>query len=281
MRTAFIGLGRMGGSMADHALRAGHSVAAFDVRSEALEPRVALGARRATSPRDAACGAELACITVLDDAQLEEVMLGPDGILASEPAPAVIAVHSTVRVDTIRRLASEASALESALLDAGISGGVQGAERGDLYLMVGGPADALERARPVLASYAREIAHLGASGTGMAAKLARNLIGHTALVAAHEGVAIAEGAGVDLAVFQEIFTETETAEMLLMPFKFGSTRTRGDHEIPGFGPARAFAEIAVKDLGQALELARELGIRAPTATAARGNASAAYLLDDD
>ena len=167
-RVAVIGLGRMGGPIADHVIAAGHDVTVFDVSPEAMAPRLEAGARACSSPAEAADGARFVDIIVFDDAQTVEVVDGPDGVLRSLEPGATICVHTTVTLDTIHDLASRAEAGGVTLLDAGISGGEEGAKSGTLLTMVGGAADAVDAARPVLEAFSKEVIHPGPLGAGMA-----------------------------------------------------------------------------------------------------------------
>jgi 3-hydroxyisobutyrate dehydrogenase-like beta-hydroxyacid dehydrogenase len=145
-----IGLGRMGGPMADCAIRAGHDVRVFDVSDDAVAARVAAGARACRSVAEACEGTRVVSVVVFDDAQVLEVVAGDRGVFGAVEPGAVVVVHTTVRIDTIETLADAAADRGVRLLDAGISGGETGATAGTLVVMVGGDAGALETARPVL-----------------------------------------------------------------------------------------------------------------------------------
>ncbi len=181
-----MGLGHMGAPMARNALQAGHELSVFDVRDDAMTELAALGARACRSPADAATDAHVVCVTVLDGPQVDAVTTGPDGVFAGAAPDTVVAVHSTVHPATVDAVAGRAPAGVE-VLDAPISGGVKGARAGTLCVMVGGPAAAFERARPVFDAVGDLVVHLGARGAGLAAKLARNLVGYVSLLAAHEG----------------------------------------------------------------------------------------------
>src|SRR6186997_2931884 len=143
MRAAFVGIGNMGGPMAANALAAGHEVAVFDVSPERVAALVELGARAASSPADAARGAEVVDLVVLDAPQVEAATSGADGVLAGVEPGAVVAVHSTVHPSTIHALAAAAPDGVD-VVDAPISGGVPGATNATLCVMVGGDEAAFE-----------------------------------------------------------------------------------------------------------------------------------------
>src|ERR1019366_8493412 len=173
MRVAWIGLGNMGLPMAANVLGAGHELAVFDVRADAVAELAGPGVRTATSAADAARDAEVVDVVVLDGPQVEAATTGPDGVFAGAAPGAVIAVHSTVLPSTVDAVATAAPAGVT-VLDAPVSGGVRGARAGTLCVMVGGPRDAFDQARPVLDAVGDLVLHLGDRGAGLAAKLARN-----------------------------------------------------------------------------------------------------------
>lgn len=255
---AMIGLGRMGGPMADCVAHAGHDLRVFDVSADAVAARVAHGAVAAASPADAARDADVVGIVVFDDAQVLEVALGPDGVLAALRPGAVLAVHTTVTLDTIRALAAEASARDIDVLDAGISGGEPGAQAGTLLTMVGGEAAAVARATPVMQAFSKEVLHAGALGAGMALKLARNATGYALMAAVHEAMVLATRAGVDLTMLRHTIEETGVLPQALAPFVLGGPEPLGPDEHERRVAMEHLARLADKDLDHALALGREV-----------------------
>jgi 3-hydroxyisobutyrate dehydrogenase len=207
LTVAMIGLGAMGGPMTDHVIDAGFRVRAFDLAPDALAARVERGATACASPADAATGADVVGIVVFDDAQVREVLEGDDGVLAALAPDAVIALHSTVLVATVREFAAAAGARGARLVDAGITGGEVGSKAGTLVTMVGGDTDAVDRVRPVLATFSKDVLHVGPLGTGMALKLSRNLIGYVTMAAVYEGMVLAHHAGVDVQLLAGLLRE--------------------------------------------------------------------------
>jgi 3-hydroxyisobutyrate dehydrogenase len=261
---AVIGLGRMGGSIADRIISAGHDVRVYDVSTEAMAPRVAAGATAATSPADAAHGAQFVSIIVFDDAQAVEVVAGPDGVLTTLAADAVVSIHTTVSLDTIHDLAASAEAQGVFVLDAGISGGEDGAAAGTLLTMVGGPADAVDRARPVLLAFSKEVLHPGPLGAGMALKLARNAAGYMMMAAVHEAMELAAASGVDLALLQHTVAETGVLQQALAPFALGGPEPMDATAPEGLRTVLEHTNrLAEKDLEQALDLATRTGAAVP------------------
>ncbi|MBU3700641.1 MAG: NAD(P)-dependent oxidoreductase [Acidimicrobiia bacterium] len=279
MRVAVIGLGRMGGPIADHIIRAGHDVRVFDVDPARCEPRVALGAVACTSPGDAARGVEMISIIVFDDEQLFEVLLADDGIINTVDEGVVIAVHTTTTIETLRDVAIAASVRNADVLDAGISGGEVGATSGTLLLLVGGHEETVERARPVLDTFSKEVVHAGPRGTGMALKLARNAIGYGWMTVVADATAMAVAAGVDPALVRHAVAETGVLDQALVPLGLG-----GPGPWAADDPARSIfehvADLADKDLHHAQALAAELDTTVPMLDATRRTFRRAVRLDD-
>lgn len=279
MRVAVIGLGRMGGPIADHIIRAGHEVRVHDVDPVKCEPRVALGAVACTSAADAARDAEMVSIIVFDDDQLLEVLMGDDSILQTISTGAVIAVHTTATLTSITEVAIAASVRDCVVIDAGISGGEAGATSGTLLLLVGGPEEAVDRARPVLDTFAKEVVHAGPRGTGMALKLARNAIGYGWMTVVADATAMAVAAGVDPALVRHAVAETGVVDQALVPLGLGGPGPWATDD-----PARPIfehvADLADKDLHHAQALAAELDTTVPMLDATRRTFRRAVRLDD-
>jgi 3-hydroxyisobutyrate dehydrogenase-like beta-hydroxyacid dehydrogenase len=205
---AVIGLGAIGGMIARRLAERGVPLVVFDERADAGDDVVAAHARRATSCADAAVDADVVIVAVVDDAQVLDVLSATDGVLATAQPGTLVVIHSTVRLQTVLDVATMAAPHDVRLLDAGVST-LGPHERGMLALFVGGdPAD-VDAARPVLEHYADPLDHLGPLGSGMTAKLVRNLLGYTLMAAAYEAAALAEHVGVDLDKFRHVLTESD------------------------------------------------------------------------
>jgi 3-hydroxyisobutyrate dehydrogenase-like beta-hydroxyacid dehydrogenase len=175
-KVAFIGLGVMGSPMAGHLARAGHAVTVYNRTRAKADAWVAKhGGRRADSPAQAAAGAELVFSCVGDDPDLRAVTLGPEGSFQSTAQGAVHVDHTTSSAGIARELAAEAAQRGFAFLDAPVSGGQSGAENGALTVMVGGDAAAFERARPVMAHFARAVTLMGPAGAGQLTKMVNQI----------------------------------------------------------------------------------------------------------
>jgi 3-hydroxyisobutyrate dehydrogenase-like beta-hydroxyacid dehydrogenase len=271
VRVGFLGLGQMGGSMCDHVLSAGHTVAVHDPSEPAVAPRAASGARVATSPADAASDAEVVCVVVRDDAESRIAIADAGtGVVAGASPGAVVLLHSTVAPATVRELAGVCAAAGLRFVDAGISGGAPGAAAGTLYLMCGGDPAAIDAARPVLDCYADHVVRFGDLGAGMAAKLARNLAFYSAWTALHEAQLLAEAAGLDLAAFHHLCATTDVPAVI--DYVLG--RSSAGLLDPAAEPDRAAAArhtigLGWKDLAGALALAHELDVDIPVAAVVR------------
>ncbi len=196
-------------------------------------------------------------IAVLDGPQVEAVTVGADGVLAGVSSGAVVAVHSTVHPQTVATVAARAPG-GVAVLDAPISGGVKGARAGTLCVMVGGPPDAFERARPVLDAVGDLVLRVGSLGAGLAAKLARNLIGYVSMLGAQEGRALADAAGIDPATFAAILDHTGA----LSPMMRDLLSSPGGDPVysANLGP---LIDLAAKDLRVTLALGDDLDVELP------------------
>jgi 3-hydroxyisobutyrate dehydrogenase-like beta-hydroxyacid dehydrogenase len=174
MKVGWIGLGQMGGPMAEMVLKGGHQVVGHSRGRRPLDRLTALGARLTPSLTEAVAGAEVVCVSLFDDAQTREALLG-GGVLAAMAPGSVLALHSTGVPAMVEDLAAAAPPGVS-VLDATFSGTPADAAVGEVRLFVGGDADALERARPVLSTYCSPILHLGEVGAARRLKLINNLL---------------------------------------------------------------------------------------------------------
>jgi 3-hydroxyisobutyrate dehydrogenase-like beta-hydroxyacid dehydrogenase len=197
LRVGFIGLGSQGGPMARRIVDAGIRTTLWARRPETLDPYRDSAAESAASPAELASRVDLACVCVVDDAGVEQVVTGADGLLAGMAPGGVIAIHSTVHPETCQRLAEQAASQGITLIDAPVSGGGPSAEAGRLLVMVGGDAETLERVRPVFATYGNPVVHLGPVGAGQRAKLINNLMLTANLGVLESAYVLARSLGVD------------------------------------------------------------------------------------
>lgn len=265
-----IGLGRMGGPIADRLIAAGHRVSVCDVEQAALEPRIAAGAIAADTPAEAAREARLVSVVVFDDDQARAVVSGPSGVLSTLQAGAVVCVHTTITLPTIEELANNGLSRGVAVIDSGISGGEDGARSGTLVTMVGGPDEVIERARPVLLAYCKEVIHAGPLGAGMALKLARNATGYVMMAAVHEAMELCRSSGIDKELLLHTITETGVLSQALSPFDLGGPESLADDAPPEQrAPMEHLNRLATKDLAHAMALSERYGIDTPLVAEAR------------
>jgi 3-hydroxyisobutyrate dehydrogenase-like beta-hydroxyacid dehydrogenase len=198
-KIAFIGLGVMGFPMAGHLAQAGHDVAVFNRTRAKAESWVAKhGGRAAATPAQAAAGAGIVFSCVGDDPDLRAVTLGPEGTFAGMAKGAIHVDHTTASAQVARELAAEAANRGLAFLDAPVSGGQSGAENGQLTVMVGGDAQAFDRAKPVIAHFARAVTLIGASGAGQLAKMVNQICVIGVVQGLAEGIDFGLRAGLDM-----------------------------------------------------------------------------------
>jgi 3-hydroxyisobutyrate dehydrogenase len=197
MTIGFIGLGRMGAPMAARIAAAGHRVIGYDILPSKREAAIA-GVSHGTSPADVAANADIIVTSLPGRAEVTEVVKGGNGLFTSLRPSTILVETSTISPDLGRVLAGEFAARGAFYLDAPISGGAHGARDGTLVAMVGGPADALARARPVIACFAKEIFHLGPAGTGSTMKLVIQSIFLSQMAGFLEAVSMGERSGISL-----------------------------------------------------------------------------------
>jgi 3-hydroxyisobutyrate dehydrogenase-like beta-hydroxyacid dehydrogenase len=264
--TGVVGLGEIGGGIAGNLMKAGVSLAVCDIRPEATEP-YRQGARVAASPRDLAAGCAVVFVAVLNDAQVRTVLGGDDGVFAGAAAGTTVVVVSTITTDTVREMREAGAAHGVTVVDCGVSGGTQGAADGQLVCMVGGTEEEVDRIRPVLDVFSRLVLHMGPPGTGLSAKLARNVVQYGSWLAAQEAQELAEAAGVDLLKLGEAIRESDqviggAARLILRPTAEPWPEST-DAGLLAF--LREKAAMAHKDLDAARALGAELGVAMPVA----------------
>ncbi|MCC6775350.1 MAG: 3-hydroxyisobutyrate dehydrogenase [Hyphomicrobiales bacterium] len=196
-RIGFIGLGNMGLPMAQNLIKSGHAVQGFDLSADASARLRESGGVAAASVTAACDGAEFVLTMLPAGAHVREVYLGDGGVLASAAAGALLIDSSTIDVETARVVATAAAGRGLAMVDAPVSGGVGGAQAASLTFMVGGPAEAFERARPLLERMGRTIVHAGDAGNGQAAKICNNMILGASMMVVCEAFLLAEKLGLD------------------------------------------------------------------------------------
>lgn len=198
-RVAVIGTGAMGSAMARRLMRSGFATTVYDIRKEAMEPLVLMGAKGARKVADCT-DAHAILIVVANDSQVEEVVAGPGSILNTlhQDTPPVLAVMSTVSPETVRRLGELCRARGVQIIDAPVSGGHVAAENGNLSVMVGGAKETFDRLRPLLSAVGQRLYYVGELGAGEIIKLSNNMIGVTNMFLTIEALAMGVRNGVPL-----------------------------------------------------------------------------------
>lgn len=254
-RAGFIGLGSQGGPMARRIAERGTPLTIWARRPESVAPFAGTDAVVAATPAELAAQSDVVGVCVVDDADVEDVVLRDDGVLAGMAPGGVIAIHATVHPDTCRRVAERAAERGVAVIDAPVSGGGMAAAEGHLLVMVGGDEDAVERARPVLSTYGDPILHLGPLGSGQVAKVLNNF-----LFTAHLGVAVeafdfAARLGVDRAAMGKVLATGSGGS-------FAANVVSGSgFDLSGF--RQVAATLLAKDVGIMFDIAQRGGAAEP------------------
>ncbi len=257
MQLAFIGLGTMGGPMAANLLKAGHQVTVHNRTREKEEPLAAEGAKRAASPKEAACGAEVIFLCVSDTPDVEQVLFGQDGVAKGAEPGTVVADMSTISPAATRSFAAALAEKGIMMVDAPISGGSEGAVNGTLAIMVGGEPANVEKVVPALEAMGRSITHVGPIGAGQMTKAINQVILAGYYLATGEGIALGLKAGLDVKKVVQAIGKGAAASWVLS--------NRSDNMIDNTYPLGFRVRLHQKDLRIALETAAELNISLPLA----------------
>ena len=206
MRVGFIGLGSQGGPMARRIVEGGYETTLWARREASLEPYADTAAKTAGTPAELAAASDLVCLCVVGDDDVREVLYGETGVLAGLASGGIVAIHSTVHPDTCREIAEKAAAQGVSVIDAPVSGGGPAVEEGKLLVMVGGDEDVVERCRPVFATYADPIVHLGPLGSGQVTKILNNLLFSANLGSAISTLELGDSLGIPRDKLCEVLT---------------------------------------------------------------------------
>ena len=260
MNIGFIGLGKMGGPMARNLINAGHTLVVNDVVEAATARHRELGATWAETPAAVAAASEVIFTSLPGPAEVEHVALAEDGLIAGIKPGAIYVDLSTGSPTAIRAVAERIEAAGAHVVDAPVSGGTMGADKGTLAVMAGGDAAIVERIRPLLEVLGGAIVHVGGVGSGTVAKLAHNAISMTTRIVIQEGMALAVKAGVDPNVMLEVLRDASFGKQLVLTDHIPDLVLKGDFDHPRFSLG-----LSHKDVSLALQLAHELGAPMPMA----------------
>ena len=253
MHVGFVGTGNMGFPMAANILKAGHQMTVWDVRPEATVELERVGAKRAANLTALAEAVRITLMSLPNDDVVESVVAGDGGLLAGAHEGDVIFDLSTVSPGSTKRLAERASKRGVRLIDAPVSGSVSGAAAGTLAVMVGAPEEVAGPYAPVLRAIGTSVFYLGEIGRGNTLKLLNNLVALTNQAVLCEAMALADRLGVPRQMVGDVVGKSSGASFILER-KLAAV-VKHDYQ-PGF-----FVDLAYKDLGLALELAKEAGAR--------------------
>ena len=256
LNLAFIGVGVMGGPMAGHLARAGHRVSVYNrtqARAQAWAERH--GGRAASTPADAARNADLVFACVGNDDDVRAITVGEHGAFAAMRRGAVFVDHTTASAALAVELASAAREHGAHFLDAPVSGGQSGAEQGVLTVMVGGDAEAFDRARPLIAHYARAVTLMGSSGAGQKTKMVNQICVAGVVQGLAEGLAFALHAGLDAKRVLEVISKGAATSWQM--------ENRGETMVDGKFDFGFAVNLMRKDLRIAMEEARSNGAQLP------------------
>jgi len=261
LAVGMIGLGLMGKPMAANLLKAGFSLVVWNRTGAKAEELVRAGAKLAGTPREAAAASDVLLTIVSDPPALEAVLWGDMGALAGLRRGSTYIDSSTVAPVLARRIAAACAERGVEFLDAPVTGGTWGAEKGELVFMVGGKQETLEGVAPVLGALGKRWFHLGPHGAGQTVKLAMNMILALQVDALAEALALVTAGGVPGERLVEVM-QSSMARSPLLDIKAPMMLER--KYAPSF-PLR----LMHKDLGLALDLANQLGVALPATAAAR------------
>lgn len=261
-RLGFIGLGLMGGAMAERLLARGRGLTVWNLEPERVVPLVAAGAVAASSPAEVAAASDIVLVCVLDTAAVDSVVFGANGVARGARKGAILVDHSTAMpqatAEMARRLGETAG---MAWVDAPVSGGPGFAREGRLTIMAGGPEEAFEAVRPVIAEYAANITLMGPAGAGQTAKLINQGLCGVGYVLMAEMLRLAELSGIDAARIPACLKGGH-GDSTLLQFAYAKMAARD------FDPPASLAKNMLKDLHNVTAEAGRLGLRLPLVHAA-------------
>lgn len=257
-----IGLGQMGGAMGRNLVKAGHSLRVHDIDADAVAALVTEGAEAATSPAEAAQGAEFVITMLQVGPIVEAVVFGENGLAETIPKDALFIDMSTILPEETQRIGARLRERGVAMIDAPVGRTSAHAAAGTSTFMVGGAATDVARARPLLEVLGESITHCGPLGAGAMVKLVNNYISAVVNLATAEGLALAQAAGIDKSIVAEVIGQTPAGQ--------GHIRTTWPGKALIDDPTPAFMlDLAYKDVGLALETAARLNVPLTTGAAGR------------
>jgi 3-hydroxyisobutyrate dehydrogenase len=260
MRIGFIGLGNMGGPMALNLIKAGHTLVVYDVRRESAKPHLGAGATWADGPKEVARAGELILTSLPGPADVEAVALGPNGILEGAQPGSIYADLSTNSPTVMRKIHAAFKTKGVHVLDSPVSGGVVGAKRGSLQVMIGGEEGVFNEVKGVLGAIGNNVGYMGAIGSGTITKLVHNMISILSRSLVAEGFTLGVKAGVKPEALLEAIRGASYGQGLILSHMIPDVVFKGT-----FDTVRFALKLARKDVGLATALAREYDVPMPMA----------------
>jgi 3-hydroxyisobutyrate dehydrogenase-like beta-hydroxyacid dehydrogenase len=257
----FVGLGYMGSRLAGRLLDAGYPLGVYNRTRDKTRALAERGARVYDSPRELAAEVDTLLSMLADDAAVEQVMLGPSGLVAAARPGGTIIDLSSVHPETSRRLAAAAGARDIAVLDAAVSGSTPQAEDGSLVVFVGGQRAVYERCRPLLEVIGSHLFYLGPSGAGATMKLVANSLLGVGMQALAEALALGQRAGLDRTTLVDVLEQTA----VVTPGQKHKLENVRSGEYPVEFPLR----LMFKDLLNVERLAGQTAVATPAIAAAQ------------
>lgn len=249
IRLGYIGLGTMGGAMAENLAKAGYRLTVYNRTASKAEKFLELGSHLAENPAEVARRSEVVFVNVSDTADVLEVVLGMNGVIEGAHPGMIVVDHSTIKPAASREVYNRLNDVSVSALDAPVSGGDIGARNGTLSIMVGGDAETLEKVRPMLEVVGKKITHVGEAGAGQVAKAANQIMVAAQMVAEAELMLFAQKSGVDVARVIEAIRDG-AAQCWTLDNK--PQRLLAGNRNPGFK-----SRLQAKDLNIVMETARE------------------------
>jgi 2-hydroxy-3-oxopropionate reductase len=257
MKLGFIGLGVMGRPMALNLIKGGHEMAVYARRPETAQPLVSSGARVYNTPADLAAHVEVIFTIVTNSSDVEEIVLGKDGVIHGAASGSVLVDMETISPVTVRKVADALAAKGIDMLDAPVSGGPMGAEQGTLSIMVGGKPHVFERVKPLFQCMGKTIVHVGDHGAGQITKACNQLALLVTAQGTAEALTLAHKLGVDPAKVRDVMMGGVAASRVLELFGKRMIERKFENGID--------TRLYHKDLDIVLGLAHELGMALPAA----------------
>ncbi len=257
-KVGFIGLGIMGRPQALNLIKGGYSLSVYARRPESMEPLQAAGATACASPKEVAARSDIIFVMVADTPDVEQVILGDNGVIHGARPGSVVVDMSTISPSATRTMAEKLAARGIDMLDAPVSGGEVGAINGTLSIMVGGKQDAFTRIKPMFDNMGKNIIYVGSSGAGQVCKACNQIVVAVTIEAVSEALTFARKNGVDAAKVRDALMGGFAGSKIM---EVHGKRMLDNDFKPGFK-----VKLHQKDMRIVLDAAHQLGLALPAAS---------------